>query len=304
MQISVLGLSQVGKIVVQKLLEDGHEVVVWDESRPALEEIRVEKAEFIVNQKLTIVHTIEEQQNILRKPRVLLLMLPAGEPTETMLTRLSQFVESGDIIIDGAGSNFKDTNRRYDDFEKKGIKFLGIGVTGGTHASENGFSLMIGGNSDAYQYILPLLDALAKPNGIHTYFGKGGAGHFVQMIHNGIEYGMMQAIGEGLGILRKSEFQINLSDAINTWQEGGTVSSFLLDMTIDALTKDPSLSQFNGIIDVPTDAKWNIEQAKAANVPTPATEQSLAFGEKSQYDKQTQESFVAKIIQAMKKEIS
>ena len=304
MQVSVLGLSQIGKIVVQKFLEDGHEVVVWDESRPALEAIRIEKAEFIISQKLTIAHTLEEQQNILRKPRVLLSMLPVGEPTETMLTRLSQFVELGDIILDGSASNFNDTNRRFDNFEKKGIKFLGIGMIGGRHAQENGFSLMVGGNNEGYNYVIPLLDSLSKPNGIHTYFGRGGAGHFVQMVHNGIEHGMLQVIGEGMGILSKSDYQIKLSEAVNTWQEGGIVSSFLLDMTIDALTKDPNLVQFNGMIDVSADAKWNIEQAKSTNIPTPAIEQSLAFSEKSQYDKQVQDSFVAKMIQAMKKEIS
>lgn len=304
MQVSVLGLSEIGKAIVQKLLEGGHEVVVWDESRPILDAIRVEKAEYIVSQKLTIAHTIEEQQNLLRKPRVVLSMLPAGEPTETILNRLSQFVESGDILLDAAASNFKDTNRRFDDFEKKGVKFLGIGITGGRHALENGFCLMVGGNNEAYTYVVPLLDAMAKPNGIHTYFGTGGAGHFVQMVHNGIEYGMLQAIGEGMGILSKSDYQLNLQDAVNTWQEGGIVSSFLLDMTIDALSRDPALSQFNGMLEVPADIKWNIEQAKLVQVPTPATEQSLAFGEKSQYDKLVQDSFVAKIIQAMKKEIS
>lgn len=304
MQVSVLGLSDIGKIIVEKLLADGHEVVVWDESKPALEELRVEKAEDVVSQKLTITHTLEEQQNLIRKPRVFFSLAPAGEPTETMMTKLSQFTEAGDIIVDGSTSNFKDTNRRFTDFEARGIKFLGIGIVGGVHAVEDGFSLMVGGNQDAYQYIVTLLDSLGRPNGTHTYFGRGGAGHFVQMVHNGVVYGMLQAIGEGVGILSKSEYNLNIPDVVETWQEGGIASSFLLDMTIDAITKDPTISQNDGVLRVANDVKWNIEQAKNTNIPTPVTEASVAFRDKSQYDKQTQDTVVAKIIKAMLEEIS
>ena len=302
MQVAILGLSNTGKLMAEKLLADGHELVVWNSSKEELEEIRTEKAEFIVNQKLKLVHSIEESQNLLRKPRVLWSMLPSGEPTETLMLQINQFVEAGDIVVDCANSNFKDTERRFNEFEKRGVKFLGIGVAGGVHALENGYCLMVGGNSDAYQYLVPVLESLAKPNGDHTYFGSGGAGHFVNMVHSGIESGMVQAIAEGLGILRKSNYQIDPTDAASNWQGGGIISSFLLDIATDALIKDPTLSQLDGRIDTASTEKWAIEEAKATNVPVPVTAQSVDFREKSQYDKAIQDTFVAKIIQAMRNE--
>lgn len=302
MQIAILGLGKMGKLIAEKILADGHELVVWNRSKDVLDEIRTEKAESIISQKLAIVHSIDELRNILRKPRVIWSMLPAGEPTETILQQINEFTESGDVVIDGGNSNYKDTQRRYDEFSKKGIKFMGIGVSGGVHALENGCCMMVGGDRDAYQYIVPVLDSLAKPNGIHTYFGHGGAGHFVKMVHNGIEYGMMQAIGEGFGVLGKSDYQLNLLDVANTWQGGSIVSSFLLDMVIDALGKDPVLSQTEGYINANGEGKWTVETAKEQNVPVPVIEQSLEFRNRSQYDELIQKSFVAKVVQAMRHE--
>jgi len=303
MQITILGLSKTGKLISERLLTDGHELIVWNSSNDALEEIRTEKAEFIVSQKLTLIHSIDEIRNISRKPRVLWSMLPSGEPTETMITQLNQFVEAGDIVADCSDSNFKDTERRSSEFEKRGIKFLGIGVAGGSHALEDGCCLMVGGNADAYQYVVPALESLSKPNGAYTYFGSGGAGHFVKMVHSGIESGMTQAIAEGIGILRKSDYQFDVPDVANTWQGGSIASSFLLDMVIDGLIKDPGLSQFDGRSGVSDLAKWALEQAKESNTPVPVTERAVEFSAKSEYDKTVQETTVAKIIQAMKKEI-
>ncbi len=303
MQIAILGLTKMGRLFAEKLLDGGHEVVIWNSSKDQLEEIRTEKAEFIVSQKLTLVHSIEEIQNILRKPRIIWSMVQAGEPTETLLNQLSQFVEAGDMVVDCGNSNYKDTERRFSDFEKRGVKFLGIGVTGGAHALEDGCCLTVGGNADGYQFIIPALDVLTSPNGAHSYFGTGGAGHFVKMVHSGIEAGMTQAIAEGIGVLRKSDYQFDTPDVVNTWQGGGIISSFLLDMAMDALIKDSGLSQFDGRIGTSASAKWALEQAKATNVPAPATEKSLEFSEKSQFDKTVQDTTVAKIIQAMKKEI-
>jgi len=300
MQIAILGLGKMGRLIAEKLLTDGHEVIVWNRSKEPLDAIRIEQAEFVVNQKLTIIHAIEELQNFLRKPRVIWSMLPSGEPTESILLQVNQFVEASDIIIDGGNSNFKDTQRRFDEYGQKGVKFLGIGVTGGVHALENGCCMMVGGNADSFQYIVPILDSLSKPNGAYTYFGTGGAGHFVKMVHNGIEYGMVQAIAEGMGVLSKSDYQLDLSECANTWQDGSIISSFLLDMTIDALTKDPTLTNSNGIIGSTGEGKWTVEQAKATNVPTPVIEQSVEFRNRSQYDKAIQDTFVAKIVQAMR----
>ncbi len=179
------------------------------------------------------------------------------------------------------------------------MRFLGMGVSGGIHAFENGFSLMLGGNPEAYQYIIPVLESLIKPNGIHTYFGKGGAGHFVQMVASGIEAGMMQAIAEGLSIASKSDYQLNLMQATNTWQAGSSISSFLLDMVIDSLSDDPTLAQFDGSIKDNHEANFALEQAKATNLSVPVTEQSVEYRNRSQYDKLIQDTLIAKLIQAM-----
>ncbi|HSW47993.1 MAG TPA: NAD(P)-binding domain-containing protein [Candidatus Saccharimonadales bacterium] len=303
MQVAILGLSDAGKIMLSKLLDAGHEVVVWNNSKEELEQIRTEKAEFIVNQKLTIVHSIDEAQNILRKPRVLCSMQEAGEPTETMLLQLNQFTEAGDVVIDGSNSNYKDTERRFEEFDKRDVKFLGIGLTGGVSAGENGFCLMIGGDPDAYQYLSPIFETLAMPNGAHSYFGSGGAGHFVNMVHSAVEEGMLQVVAEGMGILRKSDYQLDSAYVANTWQDGAIVSSFIVDMAIDALIKDPNLSEFDGRIIAPKLAKLAREQAKETSVLIPAITQSLDFSEKSQYDNAIAQTFTAKLIQAMKREI-
>lgn len=303
MQVAVLGLTNNGKLIVEKLLASGHEIVVWDRSKELLDAIRIEKAEFIVSQKLNIVHSLDEMQNFLRKPRIIWSLQQVGEPTETTLSQLHQYVESGDVVIDGATTNFKDTNRHSGDFENKGVKFLGIGIAGGVHALESGACLMVGGNAEAYQYIAPILDNLASPDGVHNYFGIGGAGHFVKMVHDGIEYGMIQAISEGLGVLSKSEYKLDIGEVADTWQDGAIVSSFLLDMVIDASVKDPSFSQFDGNIPSDPSVKWTIDQAKLSNLPVPAIEQSFEFRTKSSYDKLVQDTIIAKIVQAMKREI-
>lgn len=302
MQIGVLGLGKMGKLIAEKLMTDNHEVVVWNRTKDVLDQYKLEKPEFIVNQKLAISHSIGELRDTLLKPRVFWLMLPAGEATENALKEVSEIVEAGDIVIDGGNANYKDTERRFSEFKAKNVRFLGIGVSGGVHARENGCCLMAGGDKDAYDYIKPLLDSLAKPNGTHMYFGNGGAGHFVKMVHNGVEYGMMQAFAEGFGVLAKSDYNLNFVNVGNTWQRGSIVASFLLQMAIDALSKDPTLTQFNGIVGENGEAKWTVETAKEKHLPVPVIEQSLEFRRKSQYDKAVQETFAAKLLSAIRKE--
>lgn len=303
MQVAVLGLGKMGRLITEKLLASGHEVIVWNRSREVLDAIRIEDAEYVVSQKLKLSYTLDELRNVLRKPRIIWCQLVSGEPTETTLQQINSIVEAGDVVVNGGDSHYKDTQRHSDEFEKRGVKFLGIGVAGGIHAIENGCCMMVGGNPDAYQYLQPVLDNLADPNGIHGYLGTGGAGHFAKMVHNGIEYGMTQAIAEGLAILKKSEYDIDLEDSVAIWQEGGIISSFLFDMVLDGLSEDPNFSQFDGIIGSTESGKWAVEQAKSSNLSTPVIEQALAFRERSQYDKSTQETFIAKAVQAMLKEL-
>jgi len=303
MQVAILGMGKMGKNIAEKLLAAGHEVVVWNRSREVLDKMRVEKASYIVSQKLQIVHQLDELHDVLAKPRIVWLMLPAGDVTEETLTQLKDsIVDSGDIVIDGGNAFYEDTQKRSIAFEEKGIKFLGIGVSGGIHGLENGYPLMVGGNQSAYDYITVVLDSLAKPNGGHTYFGEGGAGHFVKMVHNGVEYGMMQSIAEGFATLAKSDYKLNLVDVGNNWQRGSIVASFLVYCAVSALIKDPQLSQFDGYIDAKGEGEWTVKTAKKLNVPIPVIEQALDFRKKSQYDKATQETFVAKMVAALRNE--
>lgn len=304
MQIAVLGLGKMGRNIAEKLMRDGHEVVAWNRSHAVLEEMRQKESDYIVSGKLVIAHSIEDLRDKLQKPRLAWLMLPAGEPTESVLNQLLEYevVEQGDIVIDGGNTFYKDTERRSQLFEQKQVKYLGIGVSGGVYGLTNGYPLMVGGNQSAYEYIKPVLDTLAKPNGTHTYFGPGGAGHFVKMVHNGVEYGMMQAIAEGFGVLAKSEYKPNLIQVGNNWQHGSIVSSYLVWTAVNALTKDPGLSQFDGYIDAKGEGKWTFETAKELHVPTPVLEQALEFRNRSQYDKGVQETFVAKLVAALRHE--
>lgn len=302
MQVGLLGLGKMGKLIGEKLMSDGHQVVAWNRTKDVLDQYKLEKPEFIVQQKLLLVHSIAEFREILAKPRVFWLMLPAGDATENALKEIMDIAEPGDIVIDGGNANYKDTERRFNELKAKSVRFLGIGVSGGIHARENGCCLMVGGDPDAYTYVKPMLDSLSKPNGVHTYFGTGGAGHFVKMVHNGVEYGMMQAFAEGYGVLAKSDYNLNFVAVGNNWQRGSIVASFLLQMVIDAFTKDPTLSQFDGIVGENGEARWTVETAKEKHVPAPVIEQSLEFRKKSQYDKAVQETLAAKVLSAVRKE--
>lgn len=303
MKVAILGLGKMGKNIALKLMQDGQQVVVWNRSKDVLEEFRNTNSEFIVSQKLEIAYSLEHLRESLQKPRVIWSMLPAGDTTENVLNTLVESVaEHGDVIIDGGNAYFRDTERRSQQIEARGIKFLGIGVSGGIYGAKNGYPMMVGGNESAYEYTKPILDSLAKPNGMHTYFGHGGAGHFVKMVHNGIEYGMMQAIAEGFAILAKSDYKLNLVKVGNTWQKGSIVSSFLMYCAVSAIIKDPSLSQFDGYIASNGEGEWTLETAKEMGVPTPVLEQSLAFRKQSEYDKGIQDTVVAKMVSALRHE--
>jgi 6-phosphogluconate dehydrogenase len=291
-----------GKLIVDKLMNEGHQVIVWNRSQEKLDQLRVEKADYIVKGKFSIVRNIEEFRQTLLKPRIIWSMLPAGEATNTMLGQLIDVVESGDILIDGGNSHYKDTQVWFDKCAAKKLTFVGIGVSGGIYGLENGLSLMVGGTQGAYDYLVPILDSLAKPKGAHAYVGTGGAGHFVKMVHNGIEYGMMQAIAEGYGILAKSDYHFNLINVSDIYLQGSIISSFLVWTTREALKKDPSLSKYSGYIGSTGEGKWTLEQAKETHVPAPVLEQALLFRDRSTYDKAVQETFVAKLVQALRHE--
>ena len=244
--------------------------------------------------------TIKDLVSKLPKPRILWIMLPSGEPTQTAIDQLQKYLKKGDIVVDGGNANFKDTEKRFQKFKKIGIEFLGIGVSGGIIAAKNGYPLMVGGSKKAYFKIKPILDSLAKPNGGHQYFGEGGAGHFVKMVHNGIEYGIMQSLGEGFEVLEKSKYQFSLLDVAKIWQKGTLVSGFMLDRAVDALAQDVTLKNMAGPVSESGEARWTIEEAKKEKVQVEIIQTSLDYRIRSQKDKRIQNSFTAKMLNGLR----
>lgn len=301
MKLGFMGLGKMGSRMVIKLLRDGHEVVVWNRSKEAVENLK----SLIINHKyneqnLEIASSIEVLVKQLQQPRIVWLMVPAGEVTESLLSEVSQCIEKGDIVIDGGNAFYKDTERRSSKLKAQGITYLGVGVSGGLIAFEEGYPLMVGGDKSAYDYVRPILDSLVKPKGGHEYFGVGGAGHFVKMVHNGIEYGIMQSLGEGFGVLDKAPYEFNLQKVAKLYQKNSLVSGFMLDRAVDALENDPKLENIVGVIAESGEAKWTVEQAKEENVPVEIIEQSLEFRRKSQTDKEVQKSFAARMVAALR----
>jgi 6-phosphogluconate dehydrogenase len=287
MRIAILGLGKMGFRIATKLHNEKHQVFAWNRTPKTIKGIETAK-------------TIQALILELPKPRVVWLMLPAGEPTQTAINQLSKLLQKGDIVIDGGNAHFKDTENRYSKFKKLGIEFLGIGVSGGIVAAKNGYPLMVGGSRKAYLKIKPILDSLSKPAGGYTYFGEGGAGHFVKMVHNGIEYGMMQSIAEGFAVLEKSKYKFNLLEIAKLWQKGTIVSSFLIDRTVDSLFKDLKLDNFPGPVSESGEARWTIEEAKKEKVQVEIIQDSLNYRIRSQKDKKMQKSFTAKMLNGLR----
>lgn len=307
MRVGFLGLGKMGKRMVWKLLEDRHDVYVWNRSATPIEELVEEYENISVAQRkkfgnLLVVADIADYRKLLRKTRVFWSMLPAGEPTESVMEKICDVAQENDVVIDGGNAYYKDTQRRYDKFKKIGVRFLGIGVSGGIHAAENGFPLMVGGDRSAYDYIRPILRTFARPHGGFEYFGTGGVGHFIKMVHNGIEYGMMQSLGEGFGILDKGPYTLELQKVASLWQKGTIVSSFLLDRAVDALEKDPKLEHIVGEIDATGEAEWTIQEAEKEKAPAQVIKESLQFRIDSKENKLISKTFAARLVAALRRE--
>lgn len=306
MKLGFIGLGKMGNRMVVKLLGEGHAVAVWNRSSNKVEELKL-KVTFRektrskrASEKLKVGNTIEDLISQLDTPRVIWSMLPAGNATEEILTEIGKYIEEGDIVIDGGNSKFSDTQRQYESFKEKGIKFLGIGVSGGIIAAKEGYPLMAGGDKEAYDHIKPVLDSLAKPNGGHEYFGEGGAGHFVKMVHNGIEYGIMQSIGEGFGVLEKSAYELDLVKVAKLYQKGTLVSGFMMERTIESLEADPKLEQLEGEVGASGEGLWTVEEGKKLDVPVKIIEASLDFRSRSKEDKRVSSSFAARMVAALR----
>ncbi len=282
MTIGILGLGKMGSRIARKLSAE-HTVLAWNRTpQPGT------------------FPSIELLAKNLPKPRIFWIMVPSGVATEEVFGQLMNFAQSGDIVIDAGNSNFKDSERRSAIAAKKGIKFLGVGVSGGIIGETAGYPIMAGGDKNAYDAVVPIFESLAKPGGGYAYFGPGGAGHFVKMIHNGTEYGIMQSLGEGFGVLAKAPYKLDLLAIAKLWQKGTLLSGFMLDRVVDVLAENPTLDNVVGNIAQSGDAVGTIAQAKAEEVPVEIIERSLDYRIRSQTDPVIQQSFTAKLVASLR----
>ena len=296
MQIGFVGLGKIGSGMVPKLLKDRFEVHVWNRSRASSEELKLK----VKSEKLKVCESLKQLVQGLDKPRIIWIMV-THTAVDEVLTEIRKYVEKDDIIIDGGNSNYRDTERRYEKFEKIGVRYLGIGTSGGILASKNGYPFMVGGSKSAYEHIIPVLDSLSKPNGGHEYFGQGGAGHFIKMVHNGIEYGLMQSLSEGFEVLEKSDYKFDLPKIAGIFQKGTIVSGFLLDRMRDALDRGDYQSLI-GEIDASGECDWTVKTAEEEGVMVENIQQALNFRKRSKTDEKIRNSTTAKLVSALRRE--
>lgn len=260
MQIGMIGLGRMGGNMAERLTKGGHEVVGYDRSPESARSV----------------DSLEALVGALAAPRVVWVMVPAGAPTRETIASLAGLLSEGDIVVDGGNSKYTDDSESAAVLAQAGVHFVDVGVSGGVWGLTEGYALMAGGSVEDFEAIRPFLETL-KPEGDSglVLAGGVGAGHFAKMVHNGIEYGMMQAFGEGFDTLTASELISSPAAVIDSWREGSVIKSWLLDLLADALRKDPELKNFPAVADESGEAKWMIEAALSLGVPTPATVASL-----------------------------
>jgi 6-phosphogluconate dehydrogenase len=315
MQLGMIGLGRMGGNMVERLIRQGHQCVVYDLS-PA-------NVQNYVGKGATGSASLEEFVKKLTKPRAAWVMVPAGPATENTVLALAKLMEPGDILIDGGNSYFKDDVRRARDLKPKGIHYVDVGTSGGIWGIDRGYCMMIGGPEEAVKRLDPIFKALAPGRGNiertpgrekkggtaeegYVHCGPAGAGHFVKMVHNGIEYGLMQAYAEGFDIFKCADskelpeehrYKLDLADIAEVWRRGSVVSSWLLDLTAIAMTKDPSLSEYSGFVQDSGEGRWTIMAAIEEAVPADVLTSSLY----TRFRSRQVHTYAEKVLSAMRK---
>jgi 6-phosphogluconate dehydrogenase len=291
MKIGFIGLGKMGANMVRRLIRGGHQIVGFNRSQDIVKELVSEEG-------MIPAVTIDDIVQQLTQPRVVWLMLPSGSITEEFFLKLLEKLQAGDIIVDGGNSNFKDSMRRSELAKSSGIGFVDAGVSGGIWGLKEGYSIMLGGEKTNVDAVVPLIKALAP--GIDQgwgHVGPSGSGHFVKMVHNGIEYGMMEAFAEGFEILKaRKEYNLDLHQVSKIWQHGSVVRSWLLDLAENALAEDGELENVKGWVADSGEGRWTVMEAIDQSVPAPIITMSLFRRFESRQD----ESFAAKILAALR----
>jgi len=315
MQLGMIGLGRMGANMVRRLMRGGHECVVWD--------VSADNVKALAGEGATGVESLDDLLAKLKPSRAVWIMVPAGQATEQTVNDLADRMNSGDIIIDGGNSYFKDDARRAGELREKQINYMDVGTSGGVWGLERGYCMMIGGPAETARHLDPIFKTLAPGRGDITrtpgrekvagtvedgylYCGPSGAGHFVKMVHNGIEYGLMQAYAEGFDIFRNANsdqlpenirYDLNLADIAEVWRRGSVVSSWLLDLTAMALIEDPELKSYSGFVQDSGEGRWTIQAAIEEAVPAEVLSAALY----TRFRSRQEHTFAEKILSAMRK---
>ena len=280
MKLGMVGLGRMGANMAERLRRGDHEVIGYDR-----------------NPDVSEVGSLSELVDGLTAPRTAWVMVPAGDPTEKTIQELAGLLEKGDLIVDGGNSNFRDSMRRGAELEKRGLLYMDAGTSGGIWGLEVGYCLMVGGSDEAFRLVEPALKTLAPEDG-YAHVGPAGAGHFTKMVHNGIEYAMLQAYAEGFEILEASQFELDLHRIATLWNHGSVVRSWLLELAERAFARDPKLSDIRGYVDDSGEGRWTVFEAINENVPAPAIAASLF----ARFASRQEDAFAMKVIAALRNE--
>jgi len=277
----MVGLGRMGGNMADRLRRAGHEVVGYDRN-PDIADVK------------TLAALVQE----LPPPRITWVMVPSGEPTKSTITELGELLAPGDLVVDGGNSNYRESIARSEELAAKGIAFVDAGVSGGVWGLQNGYGLMVGGSAEHVGMIRPVLEALAPEGGGLVHAGPVGAGHFTKMVHNGIEYGLMQAYAEGYELLAASELGIDVPAAVEAWRYGTVIRSWLLDLLAKALDEDPGLTKLKGWADDSGEGRWTVEEAIRLAVPAPVISSALF----ARFASRQEESPAIKVIAALRQQ--
>ena len=290
MRIGFVGLGRMGANMVRRLLRDGHEVVAYNRTP--------EKTKEIAGEGATAAFSIGELVDKLEKPRAVWIMVPAGDATEAQIEELLEHLEAGDTIIDGGNTNFHDDQRRQRDLAAKGINYVDAGTSGGIWGLQVGYCLMVGGEKEAVEPLEAIFKSLA-PEGGYLHVGGPGAGHYVKMVHNGIEYGLVQAYAEGFEIMHASSYELDLAGISELWMQGSVVRSWLLELAGRAFRANgPDLEHLKGFVADSGEGRWTVQEAIDHDVPAPIITLSLLTRFRSRQD----DSYGAKVLAALRNE--
>lgn len=289
MNIGLVGLGKMGYNLALNLKNHQHKVAAFDIARENVDKISKEGIEGA--------YSLEELCSKLSGRKVIWVMVPSGSPVDQVIAELKPFLNPHDIIIDGGNSNFKDSVARHKKLKEEGIDFLDCGTSGGLTGALNGACTMIGGDKEVFDYCEPVFKDVSIEKG-YLYTGAAGSGHYVKMVHNGIEYGMMQAIAEGFEVLNKSEYDIDYKEVARVWNHGSVVRSWLMELTESAFRKDEQLESIRGVMHSSGEGKWTIETALDLGVPTPV----IALSQMMRYRSQENDTFSGKVVAALRNE--